>query len=109
MDNTPTVVWANKLSVKHSGFAGRLLRALAIRQQATKSAPGVTASIARKTNTEADNASRWFIDRFNKKDKQLTNRKIIIYFNEIHPLQTGVLERVQAIYIPDFKIDLRAA
>ena len=66
LDHTPTVVWANKLSVKHSGFAGRLLRALAIRQQATKSDPAVTVSIAGKTNTEVDNASRSFI-RMKKK------------------------------------------
>ena len=29
-DNTPTAVWANKLSAKKSGLAGKLLRALAI-------------------------------------------------------------------------------
>ena len=54
-DNTPTVAWTNKLSAKHSDLARRLLRALALRQQATKSAPAVTASIAGKSNTEADN------------------------------------------------------
>ena len=60
-DNTPTIAWTNKLSTKKSGLAGRLLRALAIRQQATKSAPVVTVSIAGKTITEVDNASRSFI------------------------------------------------
>ena len=88
-DNTPTVAWANKLSAKKSRLAGRLLRALALRQQATKSAPAVTASIAGIANIEADNASRWFINRFNKKDKQLTNENNLLYFNKIHPLQIG--------------------
>ena len=74
-DNTPTVAWANKLSAKKSGLTGQLLRTLALQQQATKAAPAVTASIAGKSNTEADNASRWFINWFNKKDKQLTNEK----------------------------------
>ena len=88
-DNTPIVAWANKLSSKKSSLTGRLLRVLVIRQQVTKSALAVTASITGKNNTEADNTSRWFINSFNKNDKQLTNEKYLFHFNNIHPLQTG--------------------
>lgn len=55
----------------------------------TKSALAVTASITGKNNTETDNTSRWFINSFNKNDKQLTNEKYLFHFNNIHPLQTG--------------------
>ena len=57
-DNTPTVYWTQKMSSKRSNTAGRLLRALAIRQKAQQSAPVIILPIAGKQNVMADTASR---------------------------------------------------
>ena len=51
-DNTPTVSWATKLCAKNSMLAGRLSRALALRNNMTKAAPVVTASIPGKKTYE---------------------------------------------------------
>ena len=56
-DNTPTVSWEAKLASKHSQIAGRLLRALALRQRVQRSSPLVTVSIAGKENDMADASS----------------------------------------------------
>ena len=87
-DNTPTVAWASKLSSK-SLLAGRLLRALAIRQYVAQSSPVVTAHIKGSSNIRADNASRWFDNRHNKHDKKLSNLAFLPFFNSTHKLQQG--------------------
>ena len=70
-------------------LAGRLLRALALRNNITKASPVVTASIPGKNNIRADNASRWFDSLFNKKDLKLTDKNFLNHFNRVHSLQTG--------------------
>ena len=80
-DNTPTVAWATRLSSK-SMLAGRLLRALAVRQYIAKSSPVVTAHIKGTNNIRADNASRWFNNHRNHKDPILSNNDFLPFLTQ---------------------------
>jgi hypothetical protein len=59
-DNTPTVSWANKLSLSKSMIATRLTRALAMQLHTNQASPLITWSIAGVLNKMADTASRLF-------------------------------------------------
>ena len=80
MNSTLTVACANKVSTKKIGLVGKLLRTLAVRQQVTKSTLVVTISITGKEKTEADNTSRYVVNKLNRKDRYLTNEKKLFIF-----------------------------
>ena len=91
-DNTPTVSWATKLCAKNSMLAGRLLRALALRNNITKASPVVTASIPGKNNIRADNASRWFDSLFNKKYLKLTDKNLYTILIVFIPFRQAIVQ-----------------
>ena len=86
-DNTPTVTWAIRLSSK-SMLAGKLLRALTVRQYITKSSHVVTTNIKGSKNIRTGNASRWFNNHRNKDDPKLSHEQCLLFFNSSHPIQT---------------------
>jgi len=86
-DNTPTVSWAAKLASKRSRIAGRLLRALAIRQRVQRSSPLITVSIAGKDNNMADASSRSFGGEGTAwAEAGLTDDAFLLRFNRAFPL-----------------------
>jgi hypothetical protein len=81
-DNTPTVSWTKRMADKSQSLtAGRLLRGLAAIQRSTKAGPLTVASIAGKTNTMADVASRSF-----NHPTLLSDNSFLTHFNHQFPL-----------------------
>ena len=85
-DNTPTVAWANRLASKNSKIAGRLLRALALRQRTRRASPLLSISIAGEDNVMADVASRSFRGNNAKTTFEVSNNDFLTYFNSQFPL-----------------------
>ena len=86
-DNTPTVSWAAKLASKRSRIAGRLLRALALRQRVQRSSPLITVSIAGVDNDMADASSRSFGGGGSAwAEAGLTDDAFLLRFNAAFPL-----------------------
>ena len=83
-DNTPAVAWATKLASKRSTIAGRLIRALAVRQRACHAAPLLTTHIAGDDNLLGDIPSRSFNSTC--KWNCPTNKSFLTRFNNTFPL-----------------------
>ena len=74
-DNSPTVSWATKMASHASTpVAGRLIRALAMRQRTTQSAPAKVEHISGVENVSADVASQSF-GTFHTTSLQAARRK----------------------------------
>ena len=89
-DNTPTVSWTRKMSSSKSIIGAQLIRALAIRQAATRASPLIAASIRGIDNGMADVASRSFGKRATAAHFGIDNFTFLTNFSSAFPLPQGL-------------------